>query len=105
MASTSNEHQLQLVYQTFEKDFQFNIHEVIRLYNIFCMILFNRINGRLAYIDTIANLQKLTVLKEKVIVRKILNLDSRRFLSQMRDIENIANRLLIIYDATYIGLH
>jgi len=56
MASTSNEHQLQLVYQTFEKDLQFNIRKAIQLYNILCTTLSGRINDRPTYIDIIANL-------------------------------------------------
>ena len=56
MALISNEHQLQLVYQTFEKDPQLNIHKAARLYNILRTTLSNRINSRSIYIDTIANL-------------------------------------------------
>ncbi len=56
MASTSNESQLQLVLQTFEKDPQLSINKAIQLYNILHTILSTRIKGRSIYIDIIANL-------------------------------------------------
>ncbi len=105
MVSPSNDSQLQFVFQTFKRDLQFNIYKFIRFYNIFRTILSIRINNRFIYTDTITNLQKLIVLKKKVIVRKVFNLDSRRFLSRIYNIENIANQLLTIYDAIYIGLY
>ena len=104
MVSTSNESQLQLALQTFQRDPQLSIREVVRFYNIPRTTLSDRINGRSIRTDTIPNLQKLTTLKEEVVVRKVFDLDSRRFPPWMYDIEDIANRLLAIYDAKYIGL-
>ncbi len=105
MASTSNKSQLQLVLQTFEKDPQLSINEAARLYNILRMILSARIKGRSVRIDIIANSQKLTVLEEEMVVREILDLDSRRFPLRIHDIKDIVNRLLTIYNTTYIGLY
>ncbi len=68
MASTSNEYQLQLTFQTFEKDPQLNVHKAVRLYNIFHSTLSIRINGVFIRAITIANSRKLTVLKEEVVV-------------------------------------
>src|SRR6266699_3694956 len=98
MASTSNEHQLQLACQTFEKDPQLSIRKTVRLYNILRITLFDRINSRLIHIDIIVNLRKLIVLKEEVIIQKVFNLDSRRFPLQIYDMEDMINRLLTIYD-------
>ncbi len=105
MASTSNEHQLQLACQTFEKDPQLSIRKTVRLYNILRITLFDRINSRLIHIDIIVNLRKLIVLKEEVIIQKVFNFDSRRFPLQIYDMEDMINRLLTIYDTTYIELH
>src|SRR6266566_1790927 len=105
MISSSNDNQLQLVLQTFEKDLQLNIRKLARFYNILCTILSVRINGRSIHADTIANSQKLTALKKEVVVRKVFDLDSQRFPPRIYDIENITNRLLTTYDATCIGLH
>src|SRR6266566_954991 len=103
MASTSNESQLQYALQTFERDPQLSIRKVARLYNIPRTTLSTRINGRSTHEDTIANSQKLTTLKEKVVVQEVLDLDSRRFPPRIRNVEDIANRLLTTYDTTYIG--
>jgi len=105
MISSSNDNQLQLVLQTFEKDLQLNIRKLARFYNILCTILSVRINGRSIHADTIANSQKLTALKKEVVVRKTFDLDSRGFPPRIHDIEDIANRLLAIYDAIYVGLY
>ncbi len=79
MASISNECQLQLALQTFEKDPQLNIRKAIQLYNILHSILSIRINSVSIYTITIANSQKLITLEKEIIVREILDLDSRRF--------------------------
>ena len=94
---------MQFVFQTFEKDPQFNVREAIQLYNIFHSTLSTRINDVFTYAIIIANSRKLTTLKKEVVVRKILDLDSQRFLLWIYDIEDIANRLLAIYDAIYVG--
>ena len=103
MASTFNESQLQLVLQAFEKDLQLSICKAVWLYNIPRTILTHYINGRSIYTDIIVNLQKLIALKEEMVVREVLDLDSRRFFPRMYDIEDIANRLLTICDAMCIG--
>ena len=104
MISTSNESQLQFVFQTFEKDFQLNINKITQLYNILYTILSVQIKGRSIRIDIIINLRKLTMLKKKMIVRKIFNLNLQRFPPRIYDVENIINRLLAIYDTIYIRL-
>ncbi len=75
MISTSNEYQLQLVLQTFEKDLQLNVHKAIRLYNILHSTLFIRINNISTYTIIIINSRKLTTLKEEIVVREIFDLD------------------------------
>ena len=95
---------MQLVLQAFEKDPQLNINEATRLYNILRITLSVRIKSRSIYADVITNLQKLTVLKEEMVVQEVFDLDSRRFLPRIYDIEDIVNRLLTTYNAMYIGL-
>jgi len=94
-----------LALQIFEQNLQLGIRKIIRLYKILHSTLSHRINGRSIYIDTMSNLRKLTVLEEEVVVREILDLDSRGFLPWIYNIEDIANRLLTIYDTIYIGPH
>ena len=50
------------------------------------------------------NLKKLTKLKEGVIVKHILNLDSRGFLPILPTIREMANRLLTERDAGQVGI-
>ncbi len=105
MILISNENQLQLALQTFEKDPQLNINKIARLYNILRTILSTRIKGRSICADAIANSRKLTALKEEVVVREIFDLDSRRFPFRIYNVEDIANRLLVIYNAICVGLY
>ena len=106
MVSTSNECQLQFVLQTFEKDLQLSVRETIRLYNIPHSTLSIRINGVSTHVITIANSRKLTALEKEVIVRKILDLDSRRFLPRIHDVEDIADcwRYAMQYTSDRVGL-
>ncbi|SRR6266566_416840 len=104
MTSTFNEHQLQLALQTLERDPQLGIREIVRLYKILHSILSYRINSRSIYTDIIFNLQKLTVLEEEVVVRKVFDLNSQIFLPRIYNMKDMVNRLLAIYDATYVGL-
>src|SRR6266699_424539 len=103
MTSTSNERQLQLALQTFEQDPQLSISKAARLYNILRTILSDRINRYSMHVDIIPNLRKLTALEEEVVVREVFDLDSRRFPPRIRNMEDMANRLLTIRDATRVG--
>src|SRR6266699_6176649 len=103
MASTSNEYQLQLVLQAFEKDLQLNVRKVVRLYNILHSILSIRINNVSIYAITIANLRKLIALEKEVVVQKVFDLDSRGFFLRIYNVEDMVNRLLAICDAICVG--
>src|SRR6266566_1049697 len=102
MVSTSNEYQLQLILQIFEKDPQLNIHKATRFYNILHSTLSIRINGVSTRAITIANSRKLTALKKEIVIREILDLNSRGFPPRIYDVEDIANRLLAIYDIIHV---
>src|SRR6266699_6083239 len=103
MTSASNESQLQYTLQTFERDPQLSIRKVVRLYNIPRTTLSVRINGRSICEDIIANSRKLTALEKEMVVREVLDLNSRGFLPRIYDIEDITNRLLTIYDTMCVG--
>jgi hypothetical protein len=51
-----------------------------------------------------ANLRKLTDLEESVILRRVLDLDSRGFQPQLSDIQEMADRLCIDRHASRVGL-
>src|SRR6266566_8421575 len=104
MTSTSNECQLQLAFQTFEKDPQFSVRKVVRLYNILHSTLSTRINGVSTRATIMANSRKLTALEDEVVVREVFDLDSRGFPLWMYDVEDMANRLLATCDTIRVGL-
>ncbi len=104
MASTSNKCQLQLAFQTFEKDLQLNIYKATQFYNILCITLSTRINGVSIRENIITNSQKLTTLEKEVVVREVFNIDSRRFPPRIYNVKDIVNWLLMIYDAICVGL-
>jgi hypothetical protein len=50
--------------------------------------------GRTSYNETRPNRQKLTTLKKEVIIRNILDLDSRGFVPRLASVEDMANYIL-----------
>jgi hypothetical protein len=50
--------------------------------------------GRTSYDETRPNRQKLITLKEEVIIRNILDLDSRGFVPRLASVEDMANYIL-----------
>jgi hypothetical protein len=68
--------------------------KTIKLYEVPFTILNNRINGHLSLAERrLVNL-KLSKVEERVILRYILDLDSRGFTPRLASIENIVNYIL-----------
>jgi hypothetical protein len=68
-------------------------------YSIFC----NRINSRITFPKRrLANI-KLIILEEEMIIRNILDMDSRGFISRLTSIEDIANYILKSREGRYIS--
>jgi hypothetical protein len=65
-----------------------------KLYKVPLSTLSDRIAGRTYRPDSKANRQKLSELEEAVIIRYILDLDSRGFAPRLTSVEDIANLLL-----------
>ena len=65
-----------------------------KLYKVPLSTLSDRMAGRSYRCETIANGLKLTKLEEEVIIRKILDLDSRGFAPRLAGVEDIANFIL-----------
>ena len=70
------------------------ISHVVRIFCVPCTTLSDRIQGKLSRQDISANSRKLTNLEEEVIVRYILDLDSRAFPLRRSCVKDIANRIL-----------
>jgi hypothetical protein len=65
-----------------------------KLYNVPKSTLADRIAGRTSRNETKANCHKLTKLEEEVIVRNILDLDTRGFAPRLAGVEDMANSIL-----------
>jgi predicted XRE-type DNA-binding protein len=65
-----------------------------KLYKVPLSTLSDRMAGRTPRPETKANRQKLSKLEEEVIIRYILDLDSRGFAPRLASVEDIANLLL-----------
>jgi hypothetical protein len=65
-----------------------------KFYKILYTSLSNRMAGRTYRPNSIANRQKLSELEEGVIIRYILDLDSRGFTPRIAGVKDIANLLL-----------
>ena len=73
------------------------------IYNVPESTLRHRRAGRLHRRDRPANTRKLTDLEENVILNRIIDLVERGFPPWLGDIRDMADRLLRVRDATYVG--
>ena len=66
-------------------------------------IIRNRMKGKRARDDIRSNKCRLTELEEKMLIRYILDLDSRGFAPRLRDVEDMANILVASRNAPRVG--
>jgi hypothetical protein len=74
-----------------------------KLYQISYSILCDRINNRTTLPKRRPTNIKLIILEEEVIIRNILDIDSRRFVSQLASIKDIANYILKSQGGRYVN--
>jgi hypothetical protein len=71
-----------------------NYRKITKFYQISYFIFYNRINNRIIFLKRwLANI-KLIILEEEVIIRNILDINSRGFAFRLASIKNIANYIL-----------
>src|SRR5450432_909934 len=92
-----------LAINAFRTNPHLGITKVARIYKVPRSTLNRRINGIPSQQDSVPKSRILTPLEELVIVRHILNLDSRSFPPRIRNVEDIANRILNDRNATRVG--
>ncbi|KAF2746941.1 hypothetical protein M011DRAFT_71822 [Sporormia fimetaria CBS 119925] len=85
--SASNEAQIQLALQAMQKDASLTVRRAAKLYNVPRSTLSARRAGKAPRRDCRPTVTRLTVTEEEVIVRHILELDSRGFFPQARRCE------------------
>lgn len=103
MESQSKEARTLLAVAASKVDSTQSVKKLARIYNINRMTLTNRINGRPSRIDLPVNSRKLDLIEEEVIVREVLELDSRGFPPRLGHIEEMANQLRTMRDASRVG--
>jgi hypothetical protein len=82
---------------------QLSLRKVVQIYHVPRTTLAARLHGTPSRQDSIANSQKITPLEESVIVRHILDLDSRVFPPRMSAVEDMANRILELQNGGHVG--
>jgi hypothetical protein len=100
--STAKAH-INLTLQAYQEDPKLSLRRAAFLYDVNFRNLHHRSQGMPARADYIPNGRKLSNQEEQVIIKYILNLDSRGFPSRHRDVEEMANRLLADRDASPVG--
>jgi hypothetical protein len=95
MPRTWKESDMILAINTLRTRPHLKINRVARIFYVPRMTLTNRLNGKSSRQDISANSRKLTNLEEEVIVRYILDLDSRAFPPRRSGVEDMANRILV----------
>jgi hypothetical protein len=103
MESKDTEAKMILALQALEKDPKQSVRSIAKVYDIARTTLRDRLNGRSSRRDQPANLRKLTNLEESVLVREILDLDSRAFPPRLCGVEDMANRILATRDMPSVG--
>ena len=103
MESQSKEAHTLLAIAAFKRGSAQSVKKLAHVHNVPRMTLTDRIKGRASRIDSPVNSRKLDFMEEEVIIRKVLELYSRVFPPRFGDIEEMANQLRMIRDASRVG--
>jgi hypothetical protein len=103
MPLTSNEAQVLLAVEAYNRRDGLSIKAAAHIYNVCDKTLARRLRGIHARRDTTPNSKKLTLTEEKVILNFILDLDARAFPPRLGGVEDMANILLHERNAGYVG--
>jgi hypothetical protein len=92
-----------LVIEVIRTSKKLNYRKITKLYQISYSIFYDRINNQTILLECrLANI-KLIILEEEIIIRNILDIDSRRFVSRLAGIENITNYIFKSRERRYIN--
>jgi hypothetical protein len=103
MLQANNEANLLLALQVCQNDPNLSLRRAAKIYDVDHQRLSDRNHGIQARATIIPNAWMLSDLEEQTIIQFILDLDTRGFPSRMRDVEEMANRLLADRDASPVG--
>ncbi len=105
MASLSYEARVILALEAIRKDQKLSIRAAAKTYDVSDRTLRRRRDGHLARRDTSPKSRKLTKSEEEAIVQYILELGTRSFPPRLCDVEDMANQLLRVRDASPVGVN
>jgi hypothetical protein len=94
MQIQTNEARIILAMEAVRSSSKMSIRRAAKLYSVPHSTLAHRIAGRTPRTETKANCHNLTELEEEVIVRYILDLDTRGFAPRLAGVEDMANYIL-----------
>jgi predicted XRE-type DNA-binding protein len=103
MPFTWRESDMTIAINTLRTSPHLKISRVARIFHVPRTTLSDRVKGKSSRQDILANLRKLTDLEEEVIVRYILDLDSRAFPPRRSSVEDMANRILADRNGGRVG--
>ena len=104
MESTSNESRIILAIEALKKDPKLSVRRAVQIYKVPRSTLRGRRAGCTSRRDMSANSRALTDLEEDVIIRRILDLDSRGFQPRQSDVREMANCLRRDRNASLVGI-
>ena len=94
METQSKEARMTLAIDAMRKSPNLSLRSTARTYRVPYSTLSTRINGHTALSERRPASHKLTEIEEEVLIRYILDLDSRGFAPRLAGVEDIANLLL-----------
>jgi hypothetical protein len=103
MTQKNDESQIMLALGALKNDPNLSARAAAMIYSVDPRKLQRRQHGMPSRRDIAANSRKLTDLEERAIVQYVLDLDSRSFPPRLRDVEDMANKLLADRDASPVG--
>src|SRR5688500_6123798 len=103
MPQPSNEARILLALQALQNNPKLSLRRAATIYKVPFETLRRRHHGMQSRSNIIPKSRRLSDLEEQIIVRFVLDLDSRGFPSRLRFVEELANSLLADRDASPVG--
>ncbi len=103
MSSGSKESRVILALEALKQDQKLSLLAAAKLYSIPYTTLYDRRAGRPARRDLPANSRRLIDSEEKAIIQYVLELDARAFPPSLCGVEDMANQLRRVRDASLVG--
>jgi hypothetical protein len=103
MSVITQEAKIILAIEAIRTSKKLSYRKATKFYQVSYSIFYNKINNRIIFPKRrLANI-KLIILEEEMIIRNILDIDSRGFVSQLVSIEDITNYILKSQGERYIN--